>query len=101
VGVQAFVLVASDRPLPAYDALKSRVPGGLAWSPPDGDVLWTYSDPPTSDAGRRRGQFRGKTVRREAAPGGLDSVCDRLRRSSGISAVHAVAFPVKPVEIVK
>ena len=94
-GVQAFVLVASDRPLPAYDAWKSQVPGGLAWSPPASDDVWTYDDPPASDPARRRGQVRGDIVRREAAPEGLVTLCDRLRKSPGVSAVHAVAFPVK------
>ena len=65
IGIQAFVLVVSDRPLPAYDAWKSQVPGGLAWSPPAGDALWTYDDPPASEPARRRGQFRGDIVRRE------------------------------------
>jgi hypothetical protein len=96
VGVQAFVLVASDRPLPEYDAWKSQVPGGLSWSPPSGDVLWTYDGPPTSEPSRRRGQLRGDIVRREAAPEALVNLCDRLRQSPGVAAVHAVAFPIKP-----
>jgi hypothetical protein len=102
VGVQAFVLVASDRPLPAYDAWKSQLPGGLAWSPPVGDAIWTYDGPPTSDPARRRGQVRGDIVRRQVASEGLVSLCDRLRRSPGVAAVHAVAFPVKSdQEVVK
>ncbi len=98
VGVQAFVLVASDRPLPAYDAWKAQLPGGLAWSPPAdfGDALWTYDGPPTSDPARRRGQVRGEIVRRQAAPEALTTLCDRLRESPGVAAVRAVAFPVKP-----
>jgi hypothetical protein len=101
-GVQAFVLVASDRPLPAYEAWKSQLPGGLAWSPPVGDTLWTYDGPPASDPARRRGRVRGEIVRRQAAPEALVSLCDRLRQSPGVAAVHAVAFPVKTdQEIVK
>jgi hypothetical protein len=94
-GVQAFVLVASDRPLPVYDAWKSQLPGGLTWSPPVGDDVWTYDDPPSSDPARRRGQFRGDIVQREAASEGLTTLCDRLRKSPGVAVVHAVAFPVK------
>jgi hypothetical protein len=101
VGVQAFVLVASDRPLPTYEVWKSQVPGGLAWTPPIGDAVWIDDGPPTSNPSQRRGQFRGDILRREAAPEGLVVLCDRLRKSSGVSAVHAVAFPVKPVEIIK
>jgi hypothetical protein len=94
-GVQAFVLVASDRPLPEYDAWKSQVPSGLSWSPPDGDALWTDGDPPPADPSRRRGQLRGEIIRRRAAPDGLVGLCDRLRKSPGVAAVRAVAFPVK------
>jgi hypothetical protein len=102
VGMQAFVLVTSDRPLPAYDAWKSQLAGGLAWSPPVGDALWIYDGPPTTDPARRRGQVRGDIVRRQAAPEALVSLCDRLRQSPGVAAVHAVAFPVKTdQEIVK
>jgi hypothetical protein len=99
VGVQAFVLVASDRPLPAYEAWKSQIPGGLAWSPPVGasDAVWTY-DGLTIDPARGRSKFRGDIVRRETAPEVLVNLCDRLRRSPEISAVHAVAFPVKPAQ---
>jgi hypothetical protein len=64
--------------------------------------LWTYDGPPTSDPARRRGQVRGDIVRRQVASQGLVSLCDRLRRSPGVAAVHAVAFPVKSdQEIVK
>jgi serine/threonine protein kinase len=94
-GVQAFVLVASDRPLPAYDAWKSQIPGGLAWSPPVGEALWTYDGSPTPDPAPGRGRVRGDIVRRQAAPAALVTLCERLRRSPGVSTVHAVAFPVK------
>ncbi len=103
-GVQAFVLVASDRPLPAYDAWKAQLPGGLAWSPPAvvGDALWTYDGPPTAEPAKRRGQVRGEIVRRQAVPEALTTLCDRLRESPGVAAVRAVAFPVKgDQEIVK
>ncbi len=102
VGVQAFVLVASDRPLPAYDAWKSQIPGGLAWSPPAGDALWIYDGPATPDPARHPDRVRGDIVRRQAASEALVSLCDRLRQSPGVSAVRAVAFPVKSdQEIVK
>ncbi len=47
VGLQAFVVVASDRPLPAYESWKTQVPGGLAWSPVDREGLWTYDSAAT------------------------------------------------------
>jgi hypothetical protein len=98
VGLQAFVVVASDRPLPAYETWKTQVPGGLAWSPVDQEGLWTYDSAAPSDAARRRGQLRGEILRRESAPEALLNLCDRLRRSPGVTLVRAVAFPVKPEE---
>jgi hypothetical protein len=98
VGLQAFVVVASDRPLPAYETWKTQVPGGLAWTPVDQEGLWTYDSAAPSDAVRFRGQLRGDILRRESAPEALVNLCDRLRRSPGVSLVRAVAFPVKPEE---
>jgi hypothetical protein len=98
VGLQAFVVVASDRPLPAYESWTTQVPGGLAWSPVDQEGFWTYDSAAPSCAARFRGKLRGEIVRRESAPEALVSLCDRLRRSPGVTLVRAVAFPVKPVE---
>jgi len=96
VGLQAFVVVASDRSLPPYESWKARVPGGLAWSPVDREGLWTYDGAAPSDAARVRGKLRGDILTRESAPEALVSLCDRLRRSPGVTLVRAVAFPVKP-----
>ena len=96
VGLQAFVVVASDRSLPAYESWKTQVPGGLAWSPVDREGLWTYDSAAPSEAARFRGKLRGEILRRESAPEALVSLCDRLRRSPGVTLVRAVAFPVKP-----
>lgn len=96
VGLQAFVVVASDRSLPAYESWKTQVPGGLAWSPVDREGFWTYDSAAPSDAARFRGKLRGEILRRESAPEALVSLCDRLRRSPGVTLVRAVAFPVKP-----
>ena len=96
VGLQAFVVVASDRSLPAYESWKTQVPGGLAWSPVDREGFWTYDSAELSEAKRFRGKLRGDILRRESAPEILISLCDRLRRSPGVTLVRAVAFPVKP-----
>lgn len=95
VGLQAFVLVASDRPLPAYEIWKAQVPGGLTWDTIDRDGLWTYDDTAVA-ASRTTGRLRGNILRREAAPKPLVTLCDRLRRAPGVALVRAVAFPVKP-----
>jgi serine/threonine protein kinase len=96
-GIQAFVVVAADDPLPSYEAWKSAVPDGLAWAPPTvvGDALWTYDGPSTSGASPHGGQVRGEIVRRRAAPEALTALCDRLGQSPGVAAVRAVAFPVR------
>jgi serine/threonine protein kinase len=102
VGLQAFVVVASDRALPAYESWKTQVPGGLAWSLVDREGFWTYDTAVPSGAERLRGALRGDIVRRELAPEVLVNLCDRLRRSPGVTLVRAVAFPVKPeTEIIK
>jgi hypothetical protein len=96
VGLQAFVVVASDRQLPTYESWKTQVPGGLAWTLVDREGLWTYDSAELSAAKRVRGKFRGDILRRESAPEVLIDLCDRLRRSPGVTLVRAVAFPVKP-----
>jgi hypothetical protein len=122
IGLQAFVVVAADRPLPAFESWKTQVPGGLAWFPVDRDGFWTYDSaagPDTRRSGAKLGdeipsrpsaggedlarahpwtEVRGDIVRREAAPEALVSLCDRLRQAPGVSLVRAVAFPVKPKE---
>ncbi len=102
VGLQAFVVVASDRSLLAYETWKTQVPGGLDWSSVDLEGFWTYDSAAPSDAARVRGKLRGDILRRESAPASLINLCDRLRRSPGVVLVRAVAFPVKSdQEIVK
>jgi hypothetical protein len=96
VGLQAFVVVASDGRLPPYDTWKAQVPGGLAWSPMDREGLWTYDSAAPSGAARSRGQLRGQIVTLEPPPDVLIGLCDRLRQSPGVTLVSAVAFPVKP-----
>jgi hypothetical protein len=96
VGLQSFVVVASDRSLSAYESRKTQVPGGLAWSPLDREGLWAYDSAEPSKAKRFRRKLRGEIVRRESAPEALVSLCDRLRRSPSVTLVRAVAFPVKP-----
>ncbi len=96
VGLQAFVVVASDGPLPPYDIWKTQVPGGLAWSPVDREGLWTYDSAAPSDASPIREHVRGEIVHRRPPPDVLIDLCDRLRQSPGVALVRAVAFPVKP-----
>ncbi|QEH34996.1 Serine/threonine-protein kinase PrkC [Aquisphaera giovannonii] len=100
VGLQAFVFVASDRPLPAFDAWKARVPGDLAWSPVHYEGFWAYDEAVPSAAGPGTRTLRGDILRRESAPEALVGLCDRIRRAEGVTLVRAVAFPVEPADTV-
>ena len=75
---------------------KSQLPSRLWLVLSVGDGVWTYDDRDRPTCTASAAASRGDIVRREAAPAGLVTVCDRLRKSPGVSAVHAVAFPVKP-----
>ena len=102
VGLMAFVLIASDEPLPEYEAWTRQVPGGLSWSPVDREGLWHYDSSGPSDSPGMTGRLRGDTVRREAVPEDLIRLCDRIGKSPGVNLVRALAFPVTPdVKIVK
>jgi hypothetical protein len=93
-GLQAFVLVASRRPLPAFGAWPHR--GVLAWQPSAVGGVWQYD-------GRRferlaaadRGQERRVAG---ATPPALTAVCEALRRLPDVDAVEAIAFPVEPLD---
>jgi hypothetical protein len=95
-GLQAFVVVASERPLPAYAEWKGHIPGGLAWSPVEQEGFWTYDATASADIPRIRGRLRGEILQRDVAPEGLVNLCNRLREAPGVTLVQAVAFPVKP-----
>jgi Protein kinase domain len=95
VGLQAFVLIASDLPLPEYETWKSQVPGGVAWTALDKEGLWTYDSGEVA-ASREVGRVLGESLHRDDAPAPLIVLCDRFVRQPGVVLVHAVAFPVKP-----
>jgi hypothetical protein len=94
-GLQAFVVVASRRPLPAYAAWREGGPGlpwerlpvvpGLVWRG-DGERL----DPVLAGRDNRGtiGELKG------VAP--LAEAVRRLRSAEGVEAVSVVAFPVLP-----
>jgi hypothetical protein len=92
VGLQAFVLVVSWQPLPAYRDWRSQAP----WRALDAekDDIWQYD-------GRRfnyRGQLRGPERERQGAPRGLQALIDYVKSRPGVEVVQAVAFPVKKKE---
>jgi hypothetical protein len=95
VGVQALVLVASRRALPAYAAWKARRPP-VAWpvQQPVPGVVWRddgaglYALLPTGERRGRVGELRGVPP--------LDALCRRLRAAPGVEVVSGIAFPVLP-----
>jgi predicted Ser/Thr protein kinase len=90
VGTQAFVLVASGKPLPPY-AEWSRKLGDLPWKPAPTEDVWRY-DGRSFDRDTQRG-----TVRPLAdLPPPLEAACRALKAGPGVEAIRALTFPVQP-----
>jgi hypothetical protein len=92
VGLQAFVLVASRQPLPAYAAWRGAA--ALPWQEQiETDGVWRF-DGGTFEllAPRDRGMER----RRGVPPKALEELCAFFKARPGADAVAALAFPVKP-----
>jgi serine/threonine protein kinase len=98
IGVQAFVLVASTKPLPSF-AKWSKALGDLPWKPAESQLVWRYDGHDfESDIkhGNVYGGVRGSERRLADLPQPLEATCRALRAGSGVEAVQVVAFPVKP-----
>jgi hypothetical protein len=102
-GVQAFVAVASRRPLPAGRAW-GLDPATLRWTHAEGAGVWRYdgeqfaSDLPAGSGTRiGLGGTRGTKTRRVPEP--FARACQALRGRPGVDAVAAVAFPVMPSDV--
>jgi hypothetical protein len=90
VGTQAFVLVASAKPLPPY-AEWSRKLGELPWKAVSEGDVWRY-DGRTFDRDIRRGDVRPLAD----LPPPLEAACRALQAGPGIETIRALAFPVQP-----
>jgi len=84
-GLQAFVLVASWKPLPAYKAWKTKAP--FAWTKADSDQSWTYDGLSFSGTHMGAGPTSG-------VPEPFRDICIKAKETPGIDAVRGVAFPV-------
>jgi serine/threonine protein kinase len=93
-GLQAFVLVASRAPLPAFDSWPARA--NLAWPSSSAGEAWRYDGHDFVFLGDPR---RG-TERRlpSAAPAPFASVCRYLSQLPDVDAIQATAFPVLPAD---
>jgi serine/threonine protein kinase len=97
-GLQAFVVVASSKPLPPFAEWDGRDDLHRRWShlAPDGiSGAWEYKDGKTSlISSVPRGEIRRGSER--GAPAMFQAVCDDLAKRYDVEAVRAIAFPVKP-----
>jgi serine/threonine protein kinase len=91
-GLQAFVLVASRRPLPPFAAWPARA--GIPWTSTTTAGAWRFDGHDFAFLGAPR---RGTERRRpSAAPAPFAAVCHYLSSLPDVDAVHATAFPVLP-----
>jgi hypothetical protein len=89
IGLQAFVLIASTKPLPPLEKWLQAA-GELPWQKTVAERVWRYdgiefaTDP-------ERGEFRPLAD----LPKPLEAACRALRARPQVDAIQAIAFPVK------
>jgi hypothetical protein len=91
VGLQAFVLLASRRPLPPYATWRQRL-GPLPWTRADGNGVWRYnggSFHPLESP--RRGQEEKLPV-----PPAFAELCRHLQQHGGAELLEAILILVQP-----
>jgi hypothetical protein len=86
--MQAFALLASRAPLPAYAQWQARV-GRAPWRPAAVEAVWYYNGKEYAGAERRVRDLTG-------LPQMLTALCEFCKGRSGVDALHIIAFPVKP-----
>jgi serine/threonine protein kinase len=98
VGLQAFAVVASRKPLPAYTAWRQQRPS-LPWEPrrATAGVVWL------SGGERTRGLYGpgggvSRAVQEESDEAALGELARALRRLPGVEAVAVIGFAVEPAE---
>jgi hypothetical protein len=90
VGLQAFVLIASRRPLPPYSEWR-RALVDFPWKPAQASGVWRYDG-----ASFRTDVQRGQARPLAGLPLPLVAACRALQARPGVDAIHSVAFPVQP-----
>jgi hypothetical protein len=100
VGLQAFVLVASHRPLPPYAAWRDQFKE-LPWRKTTVEGVWWYDGRrfgSGTDTSSGTGTSRGGERRLADLPPDLEAACLALQSGPGIEAIRAIAFPVQSPE---
>jgi serine/threonine protein kinase len=94
-GLQAFVAMASRRPLPPFETWKPGEELARRWRSVAADRVWRYSDRRfTSESPVSRGIPRRRTGAGVPAP--FREVCEYLAGLPEAEAIEAIAFPVGP-----
>jgi serine/threonine protein kinase len=90
-GLQAFVILASRKPLPPYAQWAAR--DGWPWKHLTAEGVWWYDGRwiRSSSSGHR-----GVVTSSSDSPQPFQDVCEYLAKLSGIEISQAIAFPVKP-----
>src|SRR5262249_20283117 len=89
-GLQAFVLVASRRPLPAFVNWPPRAE--LPWKPVTAEGIWRFDRGELTFLGDpKRGTERQPP---SPVPEPLAAVCQYLSHRPDVDAIRAIAFPV-------
>jgi hypothetical protein len=98
-GLQAFVLVASNDPLPSYERWRSSL-REIPWQRTQADGVWRSDggglELAMADTPPSRSPERGGPTARSEPPRSLSQLCRFLTTRPGVAAVRALAFPVKP-----
>ncbi len=90
-GAQAFVVMASRRPLPPYAEWKKGA-AEPAWQAFQIDGVWEHDGRMLTRRGADRGEFRRPT----GATKPFTDALTALRQAPGVEIVHGILFPVRP-----
>ena len=92
LGEQAFVIVATTRPLPSFEKWSGRDGIKPLWKPTPADGVWSYDGWIKRVDSVPRGEPRDHT----GHPPGFLEVCKYLKNLPDVQAIQGIAFPVKP-----
>jgi serine/threonine protein kinase len=92
-GLQAFLVLASLKPLPPYSKWSPR--NSWHWKHVDAEGVWSFDGRWIQRIGSKN---RGVITTDSDSPKPFQEVCESLPNLDGIEVMQAIAFPVKPKE---